>query len=63
MEEQKISIGARIRSFYIQSTRVWHLLRKPTKEEVVSISKISAIGMLLIGVIGFVISDLIKWIS
>lgn len=60
---EKPGIKTKMKSFFIQCNRVWHLLKKPTKEEFISISKISAIGILLIGVIGFVISDLIKWIG
>ena len=50
----------KLKSFIIQSKRVWHLLRKPTFEELKSIAKVSAIGILIIGAAGFLISDLIK---
>ena len=36
--------------------RVWHLLKKPTKKEWMTIAKVSAIGLGLIGVIGFIIA-------
>jgi protein translocase SEC61 complex gamma subunit len=39
-----------------QYLRVWRLLKKPTYEEFKTISKVSAIGLLIIGAIGFVIS-------
>jgi protein transport protein SEC61 subunit gamma and related proteins len=39
-----------------QYKRVWRLLRKPSKEEFLTISKVSAIGLLVIGAIGFVIA-------
>jgi len=42
--------------FFQQCVRVWHLLRKPTLEEFKGITKISALGILIIGAIGFVIS-------
>jgi protein translocase SEC61 complex gamma subunit len=35
---------------------VWRLLRKPSREEFLTISKVSAIGLLIIGAIGFVIA-------
>jgi len=57
-----ISIKTRINSFFVQCVRVWHLLKKPTKDEFIGISKVSAIGILLIGVMGFIVSDIIKWI-
>ena len=57
---EKPSLTIRLKSFLIQSKRVWHILRKPSAEEFKSISKISALGILAIGTIGFIISDLIK---
>ena len=50
----------KIKSFLLQSKRVWHVLRKPTAEEFKSIAKISAIGILIIGAAGFLISDFLK---
>ncbi|MBS3089356.1 protein translocase SEC61 complex subunit gamma [Candidatus Pacearchaeota archaeon] len=50
-------------SFTIQSKRVWYLLRKPTADEFKSIAKISALGILIIGAVGFAISDIIKFFS
>jgi protein transport protein SEC61 subunit gamma-like protein len=41
---------------FTQYKRVWRLLRKPSKEEFLTISKVSAIGLLVIGAIGFVIA-------
>lgn len=52
-----------VKSFIVQSTRVWHLLKKPTNEEFKTMAKVSAIGILLLGAIGFVIADIIKMIS
>lgn len=43
-------------SFMAQCGRVWQLLRKPTSEEFKAVSKVSAIGLALIGVLGFVIT-------
>ena len=50
----------KIKSFVIQSKRVWHLLRKPTGEEFKTVAIVSAIGLLIIGAIGFVIGDGIR---
>lgn len=64
MEQQtSSSIGVKIKSFFIQSKRVWQVLRKPTADEFKSIAKVSAIGLLIIGAVGFLISDLIKFFS
>ena len=48
------------KSFFFKSKRVWHVLKKPTREEFEQITKISAIGILIIGVLGFAISILIN---
>jgi protein transport protein SEC61 subunit gamma-like protein len=49
-----------LNSFVLKCKRVWMILRKPTSDEFNSVAKISAIGILVIGLIGFVISDLIE---
>jgi protein translocase SEC61 complex gamma subunit len=36
--------------------RVWHLLKKPSSLEFKTISKVSAIGLLIIGLVGFMVS-------
>ena len=48
-----------LKSFYAQSVRVWHVLRKPTKDEFIMVAKVSAIGILIIGVIGFLIATIV----
>ena len=45
-----------LKSFYFKSKRVWFVLKKPTREEFAQVTKISAIGILIIGVLGFAIS-------
>jgi len=52
-----------IKSFAQQCLRVWHLLKKPSKDEFTTIAKVSAIGLGLIGVIGFIISLVMKLIN
>ncbi len=47
-------------SFIRKCIRVWHVLRKPTREEYTTVAKVSAVGILAIGLIGFLISVLIK---
>ncbi len=62
MDEQKPSVMARLGSFGKQCVRVWHLLKKPDKTEFTTVSKVSAIGLGLIGVIGFVVAILMSFI-
>lgn len=55
----KIIQGAR--EFFAKSVRVWHVLRKPTSKEFKEISKISALGILILGLLGFIISFIINF--
>ncbi len=47
---------ANVKEFIQKCVRVWHVLTKPTGKEYKTISKVSALGILLIGLIGFVIA-------
>ncbi len=49
-----------IPGFYRKCVRVWHVLRKPSREEFLTVAKVSAIGILAIGLIGFLISIALK---
>ncbi|MBU2053283.1 MAG: protein translocase SEC61 complex subunit gamma [Nanoarchaeota archaeon] len=49
-----------LKSFVLKSKRVWMVLKKPTRKEFETIAKVSAIGILLLGLIGFVISLVMK---
>ena len=50
-----------LKSFFFKSKRVWHVLKKPTKDEFLAITKISAIGIAAIGTIGFIMSILMSY--
>ena len=52
-----------LKSFTRQSLRVWRLLKKPDSQEFTTISKVSAIGLGLVGVIGFAISMLMGFLG
>tara|TARA_Y100000310_G_C20258159_1_gene612338 strand:+ start:134 stop:307 length:174 start_codon:yes stop_codon:yes gene_type:complete len=45
----------RLKTFIGESKRVFQLTRKPTKQEFWTMVKVSAIGILIIGTIGFII--------
>ena len=53
----------KLKSFFIQSKRVWHLLRKPSGREFKSVAKVAALGILVIGAIGFIMGDLMTFIE
>ena len=48
-------IGRRLKSFTAECIRVLKITKKPTKEEFQVIVKVSGIGMMIIGMIGFLI--------
>jgi protein transport protein SEC61 subunit gamma-like protein len=49
-----------LKSFYCKCIRVWHILKKPSRKEFEQIAKVSAIGIGIIGLIGFAISLIMK---
>ena len=51
----------KIVSTYTKYKRVWRLLKKPTLEEFKTISKVTAIGLLVIGAAGFVITTFMSF--
>ncbi len=56
----KPTLKTRLESFFLQSKRVWLLLKKPSMEEFKAIAGVSAVGILALGAIGFIISDVMK---
>lgn len=51
-----MTLGEKAKNFLSKCSRVWQILRKPGMEEFKTISKVSAIGILIIGLVGFLIS-------
>jgi len=51
-----MGIAGRTHSFFLKCRRVWHVLKKPTKKELEQITKVSAIGILILGLLGFVVA-------
>lgn len=49
-----------LKSFFIKCKRVWVTLKKPTKKEFEMTAKVSAIGILIIGAIGFIVSAIVS---
>lgn len=50
----------KISSQYHKYFRVWQLLKKPTMEEFKTVSKVSVVGLLVVGALGFAISVIMK---
>ncbi len=52
-----------LKSFYEKCKRVWMVLKKPSKDDFLKIAKVSAVGILVIGVLGFLISIIMKFFT
>ena len=50
----------KLKVFFKKCKRVWNVLKKPSKKEFETISKVSGIGIALLGVIGFIIAMIMK---
>jgi len=59
MEKTKSS---QAKNFYKKCVRVWKTLKKPSRKEFEMTAKVSAIGILILGVIGFVISIIMGYL-
>ncbi len=57
--EEKPNLINKLRRFIIECVRVLKVTRKPTKEEFKTIVKVTGLGIIIIGLIGFII-QLIK---
>jgi len=55
-----MSQSEKFKSFLAKCKRVWLALKKPSMMEFQSVTKISAIGILILGVLGFLISIVMK---
>ena len=53
----------KIKSFAGQCVRVWKLLRKPSGTEFKTVAKVSALGLGVIGVMGFFISIIMNFLN
>ncbi len=51
---------SKTKQFISKSKRVWMALKKPTRKEFEMVAKVSAIGILVLGVVGFLISIVMK---
>jgi protein transport protein SEC61 subunit gamma-like protein len=46
----------KVKTFLIECRRVWQVTKKPSKSEYKAVLKVTALGILVIGFIGFLIS-------
>lgn len=45
-----------LKKFSAKCKRVWLVMRKPTRKEYETVAKVTAVGILIVGAIGFLIS-------
>ena len=50
----------RLSAQFQQYKRVWRLLKRPTMQEFKMIAKVSALGLLVIGAMGFIVALIMK---
>ena len=55
-----VKLIEKLHEFYMKSSRVWTVMRKPTKEEFKIIAQASGLGLLLMGFLGFAIFVIMK---
>jgi protein transport protein SEC61 subunit gamma and related proteins len=53
--EENQSMWTKIKSFTRECVRVFKITKKPTKEEYKTISKVAGLGILIIGLLGFLV--------
>jgi protein transport protein SEC61 subunit gamma and related proteins len=49
-----------LKSFVGKCKRVWMVLKKPERADFLKVAKVSAVGILIIGALGFIISIVMK---
>jgi protein transport protein SEC61 subunit gamma-like protein len=49
-----------VKEFLSKCARVWAIMRKPTKEEIKTIAIASGLGLLFLGLIGFIVASLVR---
>lgn len=53
--EEKKTLMQKMKRFISECVRVLHVTKKPTKDEFKIIVKVSGLGMIIIGLIGFIL--------
>ncbi len=62
-EASENGFSHKMKYFLTKCKRVWHTLKKPSRKEFEMIAKVSAIGIAILGLLGFIISIIIKLIT
>lgn len=54
-QEKKPTRMQRVKKFFVECGRVWRVTKKPSKFEFKTIVKVSALGIAIIGLVGFIV--------
>lgn len=49
-------VKGKVKGFIDDSKRIFTISRKPTKEEFITMLKVTGIGIIIIGIIGFIVT-------
>ena len=49
-----MGVWGKLKDFWIQTKRVLRVTKKPDKQEFLTIAKVSGLGILVIGLVGFI---------
>jgi len=55
---EKPTLTRKFKTFLVECKRVWQVTKKPSKEELKTIVKVTGIGTVIIGFLGFIINML-----
>lgn len=55
---QKPNYMTKLKSFLVECRRIWQVTKKPSKTEWIMVVKVTGLGMLVIGFIGFLVNML-----
>lgn len=57
-----MKLATRLKSFTVQSRRVWKILKRPSGQEFKLTSKVSILGILALGLVGFLVTIVMSFI-
>ena len=55
-------IFSKLQEFLVKCSRVWAVMKKPNKEELKITAQASGLGILLIGLMGFLIAIIVRFL-
>ncbi len=54
-QQAKPSWHSKFKTFLVECKRVWQVTKKPTTQELKTVVKVTGIGILLVGLVGFLV--------